>query len=551
MEAFTQESSVTSDSSVLESDKVTMKEDDDGGGAGSEVKEGMQDEQEAPDLEKQANDATVELDDRLMKDSDVDSVNTKTACFHTGFFSMEEESVISDREAEASSKLTGEGSDSGVEINGCSSCGGRDLLRTFICNSGGYASSCGGADDSLTTSTATPAASCDSSLISCYSTYEDTEEIVSSSMATMLQVDGDGTSEGSSESSSVTSRDARARNGTTKKVPSSSNRVSVKKRSSTVEEPKTSTSSPNSKSKNASPTATPINSSRSKAILSHSASGASKSTSNVSERSNPLSKREKGSSTLTAIRHSSYKPSSTGSTKSSSSSSSKSLCCTAGGAPKTRPKDGSMSSSVESRKDSSSGTGSGTLKGRGTRTSSVRSKFIGGTDDGRWPSTNKSNPFTPRARGGSVVEGQSRKLNLNASSVASGSLMESKASALEKYATLPRRRRCKSPEVSVTVETHFRSHSVSRDPSLNRAASLRKQHRLRESSSLSKSLPPYPRRRYQAKTIIYNETSTQTALTAEDVENALAGVPVREIDPLDTLETHEQEIQVCSYYIFF
>ena len=434
--------------------------------------------------------------------------------------------------------------------------GGRDcspaLLRAFSSNSGGYASSCGGLEDSLTASTATPAASCDSSLISCYSTYEDTEEIVTSSTTMMIQVDGDGTSEGGSESSSVTSKDARstsARNGANKKVPSGASRVSSKKRTLAAEETKTNASSPSSKSKSASPTATPVNSPRSKPS-SHPASASCKTPSNVGNgttgRSNPQSRREKVSPAMTsscgAIKTSSHKLTSGSSTKSSSSSSmSKSICGTMVGVSKVRSKDSSLSSSSESKKDHP-----GTAKGRGTKASSVRNKVIGGTDDGRWPSSaNKQHSVTPRSRGGSVIEGQSRKFNLNSSSIASSSFMESKASALEKYATLPRRRRCKSPDVSITMETPLRSLSVSRDPSLNRAASLRKQHRLREGSSLNKSLPPYPRRRFPAKTVIYHETSSQTALTAEDVENALTGVPVRELGPLDAVETHEQEVQVC------
>lgn len=552
-----------------------------------------------PDIVKKINDppcpdenySDEHTDERVAKDSeysDIDSLITKNSSFKldsvdlSSLVSLEEELVISDKEADIyvieteddgtegdqsaagmfsgtdfpSSKVTGDGSDSGVEVNGCSSYGGRDcspaLLRAFSSNSGGYASSCGGLEDSLTASTATPAASCDSSLISCYSTYEDTEDIVTSTTTMMLQVDGDGTSEGGSESSSVTSKDARStgpRNGASKKVPSSASRVNSKKRGLAVEETKLNASSPSSKSKNASPTATPINYPRSRPASSHPASASSKSPSNIGSsttgKSNPHSRREKVSSTVISscgsIKSSSNKLTSGSSTKSSSSSSmSKSICGTMVGVSKVRSKDSSQSSSSEGKKDAP-----GTTKGRGSRTSSGRSKVIGGTDDGRWPSsTNKPHSVTPRSRGGSVIEGQSRKFNLNSSSVASSSLMESKASALEKYATLPRRRRCKSPDISISIETPLRSHSVSRDPSLNRAASLRKQLRLRESSSLNKSLPPYPRRRFQAKTVIYHETSSQTALTAEDVENALAGVPVRELAPLDAIETQEQEVQV-------
>ncbi|KAJ4434357.1 hypothetical protein ANN_22916 [Periplaneta americana] len=466
------------------------------------------------------------------------------------------------RSTEPNGKVTGDGSDSGVEVNGFSSYGGREsspaLLRAFSSNSGGYTSSCGGLEDSLTASTATPAASCDSSLISCYSTYEDTEDIVTNTTTMMLQVDGDGTSEGGSESSSVTSKDTRtvnSKNGSGKKMTPSANRNGAKKRTLAADVAKNSVSSASCKSKSASPTATPVNTSRTKLSSQRQSPVASKTPSTqtgtgaVSKSSAHTSsqKRDKLPATMTtsggAIKS---RPSTSGSsTKSSASSSmSKSACGSLPSGSKVRSKDSSMTSGSESRRDGvpSSAT---TPKGRGAK--SVRSKVIGGTDDGRWPSSaNKPHAVLPRSRGGSVVDGQGRKLNVASSSstVSSGSFMESKATALEKYATLPRRRRCKSPEIQVGLETTLRSHSVSRDPSLNRAASLRKQHYLREGGSLNKSLPPYPRRRFHGRTVIYHETSSQTALTASDVEKALAGVAVKEPGNLDAVETQEQEIQV-------
>ncbi|KAJ9575096.1 hypothetical protein L9F63_007757 [Diploptera punctata] len=561
MEDTAQESlpeAIASINNQVEGDEITMKDgtDKDGGGGGgggnsSENRKDVEtlvDENDEPqndnvsiehdlaendrDVVKQIDEfchdeATLDTHENMTKEinidsefSDIDSIMTKNSSFKldsvdlSSLISLEEELVVGDKEADiyvigadddqsaTGNKVTGDGSDSGVEINGCSSYGGRDcspaLLRAFSSNSAGYASSCGGFEDSLTASTATPAASCDSSLISCYSTYEDTEDIITSSTTMMLQVDGDGTSEGGSESSSITSKDTRntsVRNGASKKVPSSANRVNAKKRAVAAEESKTNASSPSNKSKTGSPTATPINSSRSKNTPAHQTSVVSTTTnvgSSTTERSNPHSRKEKVSSTMTssssAIKSSSHKLSSGGSsTKSSSSSSmSKSVCATVVGVSKVRSKDSSLSSSSEGRKESPASATS-TTRGRGTRTTSVRSKVMGTTDDGRWPSsTNKPHSVTPRSRGGSIIEGQSRKFNMNSSSIANSSFMESKASALEKYATLPRRRRCKSPDIPLMIETPLRSHSVSRDPSLNRAASLRKQHRLREGSNLTK-----------------------------------------------------------------
>lgn len=455
-----------------------------------------------------------------------------------------------------SGKITGDGSDSGVEVNGYVSHGGQEpspaLLRAFSSSSGGYTSTCGGLEDSLTASTATPVASCDSSLISCYSTYEETEDIVTSTTM-MLPADGDGTSEGGSESSSVASKDVRSgKNDSSKRAVPGASRASAKKRTPTTEAAKSSSSV-------ISKTRSPVNSLRPKSASSHHQTPVTTKTPSCnvgtatavrsSATSSSSHKREKVPATVTAscgtIKSSSYKSSTSGNSAKSSSSMSKSVCGSIMGVMKGQTKDSSLSSGTEGRRDVVSVSASG--KGRGTRnSSSMRSKVIGDTDDGRWPSSaNKSHSSTPRSRGGSVVDGQPRKLNVSgSSSVVSSSLMESKATALEKYATLPRQRRCKSPEVQTTLETTVRSHSVSRDPSLNRAASLRKQHHQREGSNLNKSLPPYPRRRYHGRTVIYHEASSQTALTVSDVEKALTGVAVKEVGPLDVIETQDQEVQV-------
>ena len=469
---------------------------------------------------------------------------------------------------ETNGKLVGDGSDSGVEVNGCTSYGGREsslaLLRAFSSNSGGYISSCGGPEDSLTTSTATPAASCDSSLISCYSAYEETEDIVTSTTTMMLPADGDGTSEGGSESSSIAGKDIRhsnLKNGSSKRVTPSSSRVSAKTRTPVTEVAKSNSTSVTSKTKSASPTATPVNSSRPKAtLLHHQTPITSKTLSNVgttaairsSATSTTSHKHEKVPLTMTspcgAVKSSVQKSSTTGSSAKSSSSLSKSVCGSTVIVTKGRAKEICLSGSPEGRRDAVLVSTPG--KGKGTRnTTSIRSKVIGGTDDGRWPSlASKSHSLSSRSRGSNVVDGQPRKLNVSgSSSVVSTSSMESKATALEKYATLPRRRRCKSPEIQITLEKTLRSHSVSRDPSLNRAASLRKQHHQKEGSSLNKSLPPYPRRRYHGRTVIYHETGSQTVLTATDLERAVVGVPVKQPGPLDVVETQHQEVQASIW----
>lgn len=100
-------------------------------------------------------------------------------------------------------------------------------------------------------------------------------------------------------------------------------------------------------------------------------------------------------------------------------------------------------------------------------------------------------------------------------------------STFETYATLPRRKQKENAD----------SRSP-REPSLNRAASLRKKF-LENSlmttsfnsslsptaSSQTKTMPPYVKAR--TKTKIYHEISTQTTLTNTDVDRALADSPFK------------------------
>lgn len=102
--------------------------------------------------------------------------------------------------------------------------------------------------------------------------------------------------------------------------------------------------------------------------------------------------------------------------------------------------------------------------------------------------------------------------------------------ALDTYATLPRRNRnkpaiSKNPNEKTDSNNKVtRSRSGSRDGSLSRSVEKRIAG-AKESSLGHKSLPPYPRHRTAEKTRIYHETSAQTGLTGQDIENALSGLP--------------------------
>ncbi|XP_063225994.1 uncharacterized protein LOC134532896 [Bacillus rossius redtenbacheri] len=318
----------------------------------------------------------------------------------------------------------GEGSDSGVELNG----GPESFVafrRGLSVNSGGYASSCGGLDDS----SATPAQSCDSSLIS-YSTCEDAEDVPTSSTL-VLPAGGDGTG---SESSSV------AGGGKRRAEPSGAQKPAAAGKG-------------------------PAARARAPGVSPRTAAGATTRRDKVS----PAPSRSAGGSR----------------------------------APVTRaavPKAAADSSGAAARR---------------------RAQAAG--DDGRWPSTARSRPAPTRPRGGSVESQPARPAVSSTTSSGGAGAMESKSSALDKYATLPRRGRRQSPDPPA------RGLSVSRDSSLNRAASLRRQH---VAGGAARSLPPYPRRRSHQRTRIFHETGVQTALTGRDVEQALAGVGIRERTPL-------------------
>lgn len=330
-----------------------------------------------------------------------------------------------------------EGSDSGVEVNG------------------GIVGGPGG--------DVTPVASCDSSLVSCCYSSED---LVSNTLQLpedlSLSGGGDGTSEGGSESSSVTGyHNPRVTSGSTrKKCP---------------------------------PPRTP--------------STTRPSPSGLSSRSRtPLSRDRSTSKTTPKTVHPSRAPTPSSST------------------PKTH-RDNSESRKTLNRVPS--------VKGKVSSPSSD-------CNDGRWPSTISkiAQKFRPE-----------KKTVMNTSTI---SVTESKATALEKYATLPRRRR-KSAE-NLTLSEPLSS----REPSLNRSASLRRKQNPMVSSATSatlqastnKTMPPYPRKN-KTKTRIYHEISIQTALTGADLENGLGSPLLKDVH--SRVETRNCGVQVilscCCLYI--
>lgn len=134
--------------------------------------------------------------------------------------------------------------------------------------------------------------------------------------------------------------------------------------------------------------------------------------------------------------------------------------------------------------------------------------------------------------------------SLSRNRVLGGGVME-RVTTYEAYATMPRR---KQKEAYSALE----QRNAPREPSLNRAASLRKKFlenslmttsfngSLTSPSQPVKTMPPYvkpkPASSPTVKTKIYHETSTQTLLTNSDVDHTLAQ------HPFDIFKNSNQEV---------
>ncbi|XP_053662144.1 myosin-4 [Anopheles marshallii] len=179
------------------------------------------------------------------------------------------------------------------------------------------------------------------------------------------------------------------------------------------------------------------------------------------------------------------------------------------------------------------------------------------TDDGRWPSVGGKGGIscsggntTPRSMRASsaapdgVMSIKTRigPLSLDGGKGGSGGAPMSLPSGVDKFATLPRRRKERSAEdlkaSLVGGGSGSRSNSVTRDQASNRMAmSLfkklppntktdRELNSTNKMSSLSASSHPRlasSTKKLAQKTKIYHETSVQTAITCKDVEDAFGG----------------------------
>ncbi|KAJ8955167.1 hypothetical protein NQ318_009060 [Aromia moschata] len=148
-------------------------------------------------------------------------------------------------------------------------------------------------------------------------------------------------------------------------------------------------------------------------------------------------------------------------------------------------------------------------------TSGARTPSTTPTDDGRWPSINsKPAPLMSRSLRGQIESPKQR-------------LTQTEAKSIEKYATLPRRRKEKSAD-----NIREQKKPTSRENSTHRLAQARKNSRENTPSKMMMTASLYLPRGKQ-RTRIYHEVCVQTALTMCDVENALLGVTMRPKSPMD------------------
>ncbi|XP_057322241.1 uncharacterized protein LOC130665722 [Microplitis mediator] len=407
--------------------------------------------------------------------------------------------VIHVSETLAESKDNKDGSDSGVE--GCT---------TEIVQTNGYSGSCNGLDE----------VSCDSSLVSCCSVYEDpcgqlpddlrlTPGAVSSGEAsgssrTIPRGNGEATSEGGSESSSVAgSTSARVVWTTPKRPQANVNVTSCKKKIIKVEtSPKSSRgrstlpeddshrtpSTTRSKSRSQTPRATP---SKPQTVSRERAKSRDKS----AARSNVESKETAKSWTSTASTRTRTRTRPI---------------------PDTLTLSGTSALAKEIDKDlAARGVGRGTSLSRCPSTSSRGRSTAGST-----PSEEFRRPLTTSKTSKTLTRSVQETKKSNEVKCA-----ESKA--LDTYGTFPRRNKSRmsifKPEEVQKI--------VNRDSSLSRADKGKKRVNSRESALNHKGLPPTSRSKGSDKIIIYHEMSVQTGLTGQDIEGAMAGLPTKNYGP--------------------
>lgn len=413
--------------------------------------------------------------------------------------------TISDEEKESIKRLDpvikitnsssggGDGSDSGVDLEATAASA---LQRAFSSTSGGYTSSCGGLDEAIGN------ASCNSSMISFCSDLCDIK-----SVNTILRHNSnhDCTSEGGSESSSVTGG------------PISARKSSMARKKVALAESYTMKSTKKEDGNS-------VARSRSRAASASRAAAHSKNTSGPPNLATKDRARSRDKVSL------------------SSSPITKQLVPQNRSTPIKRPQ--KPDSLPNGFKDPASPACQKINRSRAP--SLPRGRTPGCTptiEDGRWPSIGgKATPATPKS---STRAGTETPENLIIKTKVGPIILE-KSTSVDKYATLPRRRKEKSDED--LRSKNYRSTSAQRD---RMSTSLIKRQTSKEVSTPSKSQPPpmstlHRRNKTTTNTpqkiTIYQESSAQTALTATDIEQAFAGIAAQPVN-VEAIEKCDKDSQ--------
>lgn len=386
-----------------------------------------------------------------------------------------DQDILNDLSTGTGKALNCDGNDSGVEIGNTAVSDGQ-LQRALSNNSGGYASSCGGLEEAIGN------ASCNSSLISCCSDFCDAK---TPNKILRHNSINDCTSEGGSESSSVTGGATIRRSSTIKKKvalnePTTANKLIRKEENSVAK-------------------------SRSRAASANRAAAHTKATGPILATRDRARSRDKIPPNMPTVPQNRSTP------------------------IKKPPKPDMMSSST---KDPSSPAIQQHRAGLCRAHSVTRGRTPGSTptiEDGRWPSS--SGKTSNKSHRGDLTTPENLVIRTKAGPLT----LDFKSSSIDKYATLPRRRKEKS-EDDFRSSSH-RSSSVQRD---KMTSSMIRRQPSKESTP-SKSNPPAKSKKNLIKTKIYHETCVQTAITCKDLEDAFSGV-AKDI-PVESVEKCDRESQ--------
>lgn len=188
---------------------------------------------------------------------------------------------------------------------------------------------------------------------------------------------------------------------------------------------------------------------------------------------------------------------------------------------------------------------------RGSRTPSITRIKTPSTptiDDAKWKSNANIGGSTTPKTGRQSLSTETVAFKTKLGSIALDNNY-TKNTTLDKFGTLPRRKKEKSVDDLKQIYRSPRSSSITRDTRVSSSTIVpnKKQNNITQGATTpSKSLPPYPKmsgsaKKQPSKTRIYHETSIQTVLTGKDVEDAFSGaVKSINVNAIETISVASQ-----------